>query len=83
MSKNISWNKNRLPTEPCWSATVRLTFSHHNVGAKDEKGVRESIKETFYNEYNLILEDREITDIQQDDEPFIREIIPTTMKADL
>ena len=70
MSKNI------LPTEPCWSATIRLTFSHHNIGAQNEKGVRESIKETFYDEYHLIIEDYEITDIQRDDEPIIREIIP-------
>jgi hypothetical protein len=73
---NVSWNKERLLTEPCWSATVRLTFSHHNVGAKDKKGVRESIKQTFYDEYNLILEDYEITEIRQDEEPIVKEIIP-------
>jgi len=80
---NISWNKKRLPTDPCWKATVRLTFSHHNVGAQNEKGVRESIKETFYDEYNLILEDYEITEIQQEDEPIIREIIPTKKKGEI
>ena len=67
MDMNVSWNKDELSSEPCWSATVRLNFSHHNVGAKDEQGVRESIKTTFYEEYNLILEDYEIMDIRQDD----------------